>query len=154
MRASLVLSAALTTAVALAAAGVGGSAARPVRFLPADQVAQAFAKGMPLVEQENYKIHASRREAGTGLVEIHEKDTDIIYVLAGTATLVTGGTVEGAKPTAPEEIRGQSSQGGETRQLKPGDVVIVPNGVAHWFKEVPGPITYYVVKVRAEGGAR
>lgn len=141
--------AAAVVAAAFASADHGG---RPVRYLPSDQVAAAFAKGMPLVEQENYKIHASRREAGTGLVEIHEKDTDILYVLSGTATLVTGGVVAGKKTVAPEEVRGETSEGGETRQLRPGDVVIVPNGVPHWFKDVPGPITYYVVKVRAEAG--
>jgi glc operon protein GlcG len=38
--------------------------------------------------------------------------------------------------------------GGETRKLVPGDVVIIPNGVPHWFKEVEAPFDYYVVKVR------
>lgn len=142
---ALVAAAALATLVARAEAG-----ARPeVTHLPSAQVAAAFAKGMPLVEVANYKVHASRREA-PGQVEVHEQDTDIIHVLTGTATLVTGGTVVGGKLIAPEEIRGASVQGGTTRHLSPGDVVIVPNGVPHWFTEVPGPLTYYVVKVRAE----
>jgi quercetin dioxygenase-like cupin family protein len=128
-----------------------GPAPRPITFLPAPDVAAAFAKGRPLVEVENYKVHASRREA-PGEVEIHTRDTDIIYVLTGTATFVTGGTIVGGRETAPEEIRGPSVEGGDTRTLKPGDVVIVPGGTPHWFKEVPGPMTYYVVKVRAEGG--
>ena len=34
------------------------------------------------------------------------------------------------------------------RRLVPGDVVVVPNGVPHWFKEVEAPFLYYVVKVR------
>jgi hypothetical protein len=50
-------------------------------------------------------------------VEVHTCDTDIIYVLTGTATLVTGGTVVGGGETAPEEIRGTSVDGGETRAL-------------------------------------
>ena len=29
-----------------------------------------------------------------------------------------------------------------------GDVIIVPNGVPHWFQKVPGPLNYYVVKVQ------
>jgi quercetin dioxygenase-like cupin family protein len=29
-----------------------------------------------------------------------------------------------------------------------GDVVIIPNNVPHWFKEVDAPFDYYVVKVR------
>ena len=36
---------------------------------------------------------------------------------------------------------------GETRELAPGDVVVVPRGVPHWFAEVPGKLNYYAVKV-------
>ena len=61
---------------------------------------------------------------------------------------MTGGTAVETKPVAPDEIRGSSIQGGETRQIAEGDVIVVPNGVAHWFKEITGPFTYYVVKVR------
>jgi glc operon protein GlcG len=130
--------------------GAVQSAQKAVTFLAADKVAAAFARGTPLVEVENYKVHASRRDAA-GQAEVHEKDTDIIHVLSGSATLVTGGTVLEPKAIAPEELRGSGVEGGESRKLAPGDVVIVPNGVPHWFKEVPGPLTYYVVKVRAEG---
>jgi quercetin dioxygenase-like cupin family protein len=124
-----------------------------VSYLPAAQVRAAFEKGMPLVEVENYKVHASRRE-GPGQVEVHTRDTDIIHVLTGTATFVTGGSVVEGKQIAPEEIRGRSLEGGEARTLQPGDVVIVPYGTPHWFRAVPAPMTYYVVKVRATGDAR
>lgn len=137
--------------LAIAGAGrltAGAVTAGEVTYLPAERVAAAFTKGMPLVEVDEYKVHASRREAA-GQVEVHTRDTDIIHVLTGTATLVTGGALAGGRETAPEEIRGASIDGGETRTLQPGDVVIVPNGTPHWFKEVPGPLTYYVVKVRA-----
>ena len=129
--------------------GVAGS--RPddgsVRFVGHDEVQAAFAKGMPLIEVGDYKIHASRRE-GPGMVEIHTRDTDIAYVIHGSATLVTGGTAVGVKDIAAEELRGTAIQGGETRQLDVGDVVVIPNGVPHWFKEVRAPFLYYVVKVR------
>jgi quercetin dioxygenase-like cupin family protein len=52
------------------------------------------------------------------------------------------------KSIAPEELRGAAITGGETRQLVPGDVVVIPNGVPHWFQEVDAPFLYYVVKVR------
>lgn len=112
-----------------------------------DQVKAAFAKGMPMIEVGDYKIHASRRE-GPGMAEIHTRDTDIAYVLQGSATLVTGGTAIGVKAIGPEELRGSALQGGETRQLEVGDVVVIPNGIPHWFKEVKAPFLYYVVKVR------
>ena len=72
-----------------------------VTYLTSDQVQAAFAKGSPLIEVEDYKIHASRRESQPGLAEIHARDTDIIYVLQGSATLVTGGQAVAARPTVP-----------------------------------------------------
>ncbi|HEY3011813.1 MAG TPA: cupin domain-containing protein [Gemmatimonadales bacterium] len=118
-----------------------------VTLIDHDQVKAAFAKGMPMIEVADYKIHASRRE-GPGMAEIHTRDTDIAYILQGSATLVTGGTALGVKSTGTEELRGSAIQGGETRQLAVGDVVVIPNGVPHWFKEVKAPFLYYVVKVR------
>ena len=118
-----------------------------VTYLPADRVKAAFAKGMPMIEVGDYKIHASRRET-PGMVEIHTRDTDIAYILQGSATLVTGGTAAGVKEIGPEELRGTAIEGGETRELKVGDVVVIPNGTPHWFKSVQGPLLYYVVKVR------
>jgi len=121
-----------------------------VTVIAHDRVAAAFAQGIPLIETDDYKIHASRREA-PGVAEIHTRDTDIAYVIHGSATLVTGGTAVGVKETAAEELRGTAIQGGETRQLEVGDVVVIPNGVPHWFKEVQAPFLYYVVKVRQAG---
>jgi glc operon protein GlcG len=60
---------------------------------------------------------------------------------------------------ATDEIRGTAIDGGTTRHLAKGDVVVVPNGLPHWFKLVDGPLLYYVVKVTAPsstelGGSR
>ena len=52
------------------------------------------------------------------------------------------------KSTGPEELRGNSIDGGDISRLTAGDVVVIPNGVPHWFSEVKGPFLYYVVKVR------
>lgn len=122
----------------------------PVKFIDAKMVADGFAKGAVLEDGsngENYMVHASRREKA-GMSEVHELDTDIIYVLDGTATFVTGGTSVDPKMVAVNEYRGSMIDGGETRQLKKGDVVIVPKGTPHWFKQVDGAFLYYVVKVR------
>jgi mannose-6-phosphate isomerase-like protein (cupin superfamily) len=121
------------------------------KFIPAATVSAAFAKGMPLFETAGYKIHASRREA-PGMAEVHAKDTDIIYVLDGTATVVTGGDVVDGRTTAADEIRGASIRGGTTRRLAKGDVFVVANGVPHQFTETTNPFLYYVVKATAGGG--
>ena len=123
-----------------------------VSYIEAARVSAAFEKGMPLLEVGGYKIHASRRE-GNGKAEIHTRDTDIVHVLGGTATLITGGTALESKSIGPEEIRGDSIRDGETRHLVVGDVVVIPNGVPHQFLDVTAPFTYYVVKVRSNEGA-
>jgi glc operon protein GlcG len=138
-----------STILALLLASAAPALGADVTYFPADEVAAAFAKGAVLFDGagRNYLVHASRREAA-GQAEVHVRDTDIIHVLQGATTFVTGGTVVDGKTTAPDEIRGSSIDGGETRHLGKGDVIIVPNGTPHWFKEVQGPVLYYVVKVR------
>jgi glc operon protein GlcG len=137
----------LATAGANALAAFTASA-KEVTYFDKDQVAAAFSKGAVLFDRsDKYMVHASHRDKA-GMAEVHEQDADIIYVLEGAATLVTGGTVVDPKPVAPGEIRGREISGGDTRQLVKGDVIIVPAGTPHWFKEVPGPLTYYVVKAR------
>lgn len=127
----------------------------PVTYFSGEQTRAAFLDGRPLTETAAYKVHASRREA-PGSAEVHVRDTDIIYVLEGTATVVTGGTAVGAKATAQDELRAPSIAGGTPRVLSRGDVLVVPNGTAHQFTQVSAPFLYYVVKVTAPvtGGSR
>ncbi|HXE76377.1 MAG TPA: heme-binding protein [Candidatus Xenobia bacterium] len=139
----------LAIAGANSLAGLMASAA-PVSYFPSADVTAAFAKGAVLLGEEagrNYMVHASRREA-PGLAEVHTLDTDILYVLDGAATFITGGTVAEPMTTAPNEIRGKSIQNGETRRLVKGDVIIVPANTPHWFVGTTKPFLYYVVKVR------
>ena len=111
------------------------------------KVENGFAKGMPLLINSSYKIQAGRRVVAPGESEIHEHDTDIFYVTEGHATFVTGGEIEGGKTTAAGEIRGKSIVGGVERKLQKGDVIVIPAGVPHWFKEVSNPFLYLIVKV-------
>ena len=133
----------------LLAATATGQDAPPVRYYPAADVTAAFAKGAVLFDGAggNYMIHASRREK-PGMAEVHVKDADLIYVMEGSATFVTGGRVIDGKATAPDEIRGASIADGQTRKLVKGDVIIVPKGTPHQFAETTNPFLYYVVKVR------
>src|SRR5262245_19664895 len=137
---------------ALAVTGKTQSPTNGVTVIQSNKVHAAFAKGTPLLENSQFKVHASRRDA-PGIAEIHRRDTDIIHVLEGSATLVTGGTAVEPKTIAPDEIRGREIQGGESRQISKGDVIVISNGVPHWFKQVDAPLLYYVVKVTSFGGA-
>ena len=120
----------------------------PVTYFEKEKVAAAFEKGAVLFDaSDKYMVHASRRDK-PGLGEVHAKDADIIYVLDGTATFITGGTLVEPKTIATDEVRGKEITGGEAHQLAKGDVIIVPAGTPHWFKEVSAPFLYYVVKAR------
>ena len=122
-----------------------GAPAGSVSYFDAGQVRAAFERGAPILETARYKVHASRR-VEPGLAEVHLRETDVIYVLEGTAEFVTGGRIVNGKTTAPGEIRGERIEAGQSQQLTPGDIVIVPPNTPHWFKQVEAPFLYYVVK--------
>ncbi len=113
-----------------------------VTFVPADQV----AKGGSLATAANLSITIAHRTE-PGMVEVHDNETDTFYVLAGSATIVTGGTMVGGNVTGPGQHRGTDIRGGQEQRLSKGDVMVIPAGVPHWFKTVPSSIDYYVVKV-------
>jgi quercetin dioxygenase-like cupin family protein len=137
VKASLAL-AAFFAAVILFGAAASDS---KVTFVGHDKV----AKGGTLVRAPDVTVMISHR-ASPGEVEVHDKETDTFYVLDGSATLVTGGTMVGGRTTETNQHRGKSINGGETHQLTKGDVIVIPAGLPHWFKEVPRSIDYYVVK--------
>jgi len=129
---------------------MSGDPAPGVSYWERSKVDDAFSKGAVLFDGSdgrNYMVHASRRET-PGQAEIHTKDADVIYVLQGNATFITGGEAIDAKTTEPNELRGSGINGGERRKIAKGDVIIVPHGVPHQFLEVTDPFLYFVVKVR------
>ena len=98
-----------------------------------------------------------RPQTPPGVVAVHYKVTEIYHVTDGGATLVTGGAMVNAKERPADAISvkledghgasGTSIQGGVTRKIKAGDVVVIPTGVPHWFSQIDGSITYVVVRV-------
>jgi len=117
-------------------------------YFPKEKVDASFSTGEELYRPNgNYTIITSRRDS-PGMVEVHEQDCDLIYVIKGSATLITGGTLLDGKRVAENEMRGTLLSGGTPQTLVAGDVIVVPAGTPHWFKEVQAPFLYYTVKVR------
>ena len=104
------------------------------------------SKSASLVNTTEYIVSCSNR-TGAGFVEIHAKETDVFYIVDGAATFITGGMAQDVKADTPVQSRASGIQGGETHHLVKGDVVLVPAGQPHWFKEVPASVSYFVVKV-------
>lgn len=117
-----------------------------VVYVPSDKATPIMRSGGQLVATEELAISFNRR-TGAGQVEVHDRDTDTFYLLDGEATVVVGGTMVGPTRTAPNQQRGTSITGGTIYQLRKGDVIVIPAGVPHWFKDVPAVVVYYTVKV-------
>jgi mannose-6-phosphate isomerase-like protein (cupin superfamily) len=91
----------------------------------------------------------------TGDVEIHTKLNDELVARSGRASVLIGAKVEGAKETAPNELRGGTIVGGKTYELAPGDVIWIPAGLGHQVI-VPkgGSFEYLAVKFDAKAAAQ
>jgi mannose-6-phosphate isomerase-like protein (cupin superfamily) len=82
---------------------------------------------------------------------IHDYVTETYYILSGSGTFVTGGSLGGAKPMDLTRVNAGMSQtgtriGGTSQRVKPGDIVMVPAGTPHSFSELDGPISYLVYR--------
>ncbi len=143
MKLWLVLASALTVGVLVYAQEHAPSAG--IHVDPA-KVAEALAKGGTLVTRPDLIVQGSHRDKG-GQVEVHDKETDVLYVLDGEATFVYGGKMVGGKVSRPDQWLGTDITGGESHHVVKGDVFVIPAGIPHWFKEVPKSISYFVVKV-------
>ena len=74
--------------------------------------------------------------------------TEIYYMLKGYATLVTGGTLTEPRP-APSpstSIRGSGIEGGVSRRVVPGDVIVIPGHTPHYFSELETDIEYLIFR--------
>jgi len=142
MKLALLLSTVFISAISLSAAQSGSA----VTYVGHDKVAAAMPSGGALANGPDFAVSIARRTAA-GQVEVHDKETDTFYVLDGSATFVTGGTMVGGKVSRANQQVGTDITGGETHQLTKGDVITIPAGVPHWFKEVQQPFTYYMVKI-------
>lgn len=115
-----------------------------VTYVPHDKVTSTMAKGGQIINDHGLIVIAQRRSAGE--VEVHEKTNHVFIIVEGEATFVTGGTLVGAKDTAPGQKRASNVQGGEVHHLTKGDVITIPAKTPHWFKEVPTKtIAYYAI---------
>jgi mannose-6-phosphate isomerase-like protein (cupin superfamily) len=130
----------------LAVVLTGADTSSSVTFVDHRQVTAALAKGATLVDAPDLIVQGAHR-AGSGQVELHVKETDVLYVIDGEATFVTGGTMVGGKLTQPGQYRGASIEGGQIHHLSKGDVIVIPAWMPHWFKDVSPTISYFVVKV-------
>jgi len=135
------------------------AASLPATFKSASELAAALQKSIarggdqataPITNESHYRVNIVHREK-PGPAMAHAtgpaRGTEVHYILEGAATVVTGGTLvrpADAKPGA------GTIENGVTRHVAKGDVVVIPAGTPHWYKDVDGSVTYLEVRFDVE----
>ena len=74
--------------------------------------------------------------ASVGNAAVHDKEAEMMYVIEGSGTLITGG-----------KITGTTIQGGDSRTVSKGDFLVVPEGTPHWFSAIDGSLVLMTIKM-------
>jgi mannose-6-phosphate isomerase-like protein (cupin superfamily) len=127
-----------------------------LRQMPRD--ATTYDKPIKTVDTGAYKVTIVILRRVPGKIPdsalVHDRVTEVYQILTGAGMFETGGTlIEGKPVDLTSEAAGPSTrgsiQGGETRRMGPGDVVVIPPGVPHRFSMLEGTITYLVTRIEA-----
>ena len=116
------------------------SSAQWKKILDDDKPAQGIVAGQAARLVPPFVIR--RRLDGPNNASVHTKQgdgqdvTEVYYILEGGGTYTTGGTMPDPKN------RTAGIKGGENNEIKPGDVIVIPPGTAHWFSKINGHVTY------------
>lgn len=146
--------AAMFSTVALASAGMAAGFPSGVRYIGHDKTAAAFVKGERVLEQDGLIVIANRgQQRGS---EIHATTNHVFIIEEGEAEFVTGGKMIDGKVVEPGQTRGAGIEGGMSHHLTKGDVIIIPAGTPHQWKDTSktGSIAYYAVNFETTPGFR
>jgi mannose-6-phosphate isomerase-like protein (cupin superfamily) len=146
-------------------------------YVPASEIdaylnlaSTASATNIRMRDQQIRAVDAGRAQLGVGIVyrakltkpadnsvAEHHQVSEVYHVLDGEATLVTGSDIEGLEPRPAEDpavvllngpgANGSSIKNGVVHHLRPGDVIIIPAGVGHWFTRIDDHIRYLMVRI-------
>ncbi len=118
-----------------------------------DSLTPGASKTAQLGRGVNFTYAITHRDTSGGL-ERHDAWTDILVIESGSATILSGGTQEGATESSPGEWRGGTARGATKQAIRAGDVVTTPAGTPHQMLLAPGEhITYIAFKVAATPSA-
>ena len=144
-----------TTVIALigllSAAQAPAPPAAPATYLSEAELVAALeeaAKSAPVMHTapvkiaDHYRINIVRRTSAQGAIA-HPDGTEVHHIIEGAATFVTGGAIVRAAGAAAGSA---TIEGGQSRRVAKGDVILVPAGTPHWYKDLEGSITYLEVR--------
>jgi len=139
----------------------------PATDITAAQMA-AFLKALPrneindlpvrVVDVGGYHVGVFgvfRPKTDPGDAIAHEtKTSEVYFILEGGGTLVTGGKIVNPKPVPANRSagpRGEKIEGGVTRHVSKGDLIIIPGRTPHWWSSLDGDLNYMIIRPDPEG---
>jgi mannose-6-phosphate isomerase-like protein (cupin superfamily) len=104
----------------------------------------------PILTLAPYNANLEYRAAGVNATAaVHEGDAEMFFVIEGSGTIVTGGTLKDERRTNPANLQGSAIEGGTPRKLAKGDWVMVPAKTPHWFTQIEGALVLMSVHLPA-----
>jgi mannose-6-phosphate isomerase-like protein (cupin superfamily) len=94
---------------------------------------------LPIVQMAPHRANLEYR-VSVGPASVHETEAELFYVLEGSGTVVTGGTLKDERRTNPQNLTGSGIQGGDARKVTKGDVILVPEKTPHWYSAIDGTL--------------
>ncbi len=87
-----------------------------------------------------YNVNVERRQPVAQGASVHEANAELFYVIDGSATMLTGGSLVGETRNG-NNRSAKTIEGGVRQKLGKGDFFVVPSGVPHQFVDVVDHIT-------------
>ena len=121
-----------------------------IEALPKDRVSDRPIRVVDVTGEYRIGVFGVFRPDGVvGDANLHRVNTtEIYYMLEGTATLITGGELiePYEAPSSTTSLRGEGIEGGVSRRVVPGDIVVIPGHTPHWWSELEGDISYLIFR--------
>ncbi len=96
----------------------------------ADRKGDAPMVAEPILLLAPYRVQLEYRP-GNAPAALHEKDAELMVVLQGAGTIVTGGKLVDEKRSNANNLSGASISGGAAQTVAVGDMLIVPANTPH-----------------------
>ena len=137
----------LFAAAVLASSASGAFAQQPTPFMSDKDITALVDKAKsdrkdnapmvaePILSLAPYKAQLEYRP-GTSPAAVHEKDAELMVVLSGTGSIVTGGKLVEEKRVNANNLSGSSIAEGSSQSVVKGDMLIVPANTPH--QVIPG----------------